>query len=174
MQIKRCATHARAVRGPSLSVDRWKGQRHLPNSTNSLRRLASDPIHDIVAHLAGENPAAQKMKGIYSIRSAHAWVLGTAMKQALHDGTLEWGRYSRKPAEPLRAGTILASSSGCDRGVSDKQLELNFNVGTGVQIGYPRPALVDQSKPTRSNLIGAIYRHAPSRNNHGLQVKYLL
>ena len=44
-------------------------------------------MDNIVARLSGDDVAGQTLKGIYSICSAHPWVLGAAMKQALDDGT---------------------------------------------------------------------------------------
>jgi D-tagatose-1,6-bisphosphate aldolase subunit GatZ/KbaZ len=42
---------------------------------------------NVVSRLSGDTGAARKLKGIYSICSAHPWVLGAAMRQALDDGT---------------------------------------------------------------------------------------
>ena len=84
-------------------------------------------MHNIVARLAGENPAAQKMKGIYSICSAHPWVLGAAMKQALDDGTPlliestsnqvdQFGGYTgMKPADFVRFVHLIADRVGLSK-----------------------------------------------------------
>ncbi|MEW6346291.1 MAG: D-tagatose-bisphosphate aldolase, class II, non-catalytic subunit [Paraburkholderia sp.] len=42
---------------------------------------------DVVARLANGHSSSASLKGIYSICSAHPWVLGAAMQQALEDGT---------------------------------------------------------------------------------------
>ncbi|WP_144153141.1 D-tagatose-bisphosphate aldolase, class II, non-catalytic subunit [Paraburkholderia sp. BCC1885] len=44
-------------------------------------------MHNVVARLSGNHAASARLKGIYSICSAHPWVLGAAMQQALEDGT---------------------------------------------------------------------------------------
>jgi D-tagatose-1,6-bisphosphate aldolase subunit GatZ/KbaZ len=44
-------------------------------------------MSDIVARLSNGHPAAQRLAGLYSICSAHPWVLEAAMRQALADDT---------------------------------------------------------------------------------------
>jgi D-tagatose-1,6-bisphosphate aldolase subunit GatZ/KbaZ len=44
-------------------------------------------MHDVVTRLSGDESAGRKLKGIYSICSAHPWVLEAAMQQALDDDT---------------------------------------------------------------------------------------
>jgi D-tagatose-1,6-bisphosphate aldolase subunit GatZ/KbaZ len=44
-------------------------------------------MSDVVMRLTGDEEAARKLNGIYSVCSAHPWVLTAAMKQALADGT---------------------------------------------------------------------------------------
>ncbi len=42
---------------------------------------------DIVTRLTGDTGAARMLKGIYSVCSAHPWVIETGMLQALEGGT---------------------------------------------------------------------------------------
>ncbi|MGI4861284.1 MAG: D-tagatose-bisphosphate aldolase, class II, non-catalytic subunit [Janthinobacterium lividum] len=44
-------------------------------------------MSDLVARLSHHHPAADRLAGLYSICSAHPWVLEAAMRQALADGT---------------------------------------------------------------------------------------
>lgn len=84
-------------------------------------------MHNVVARLAGDNAAGQTLKGIYSICSAHPWVLGAAMKQALDDGTPlliestsnqvdQFGGYTgMKPADFVRFVHLIADRVGFSR-----------------------------------------------------------
>lgn len=81
-------------------------------------------MHNVVARLSGDVQASQKLKGIYSICSAHPWVLGAAMKQALDDGTPlliestsnqvdQFGGYTgMKPADFVRFVHLIADRAG--------------------------------------------------------------
>jgi D-tagatose-1,6-bisphosphate aldolase subunit GatZ/KbaZ len=84
-------------------------------------------MHNVVARLSGDRAAAQTLKGIYSICSAHPWVLGAAMKQALDDGTPlliestsnqvdQFGGYTgMKPADFVRFVYRIADGVGLSR-----------------------------------------------------------
>ena len=84
-------------------------------------------MHNVVARLSGDRAAAQTLKGIYSICSAHPWVLGAAMKQALDDGTPlliestsnqvdQFGGYTgMKPADFVRFVYRIADGIGLSR-----------------------------------------------------------
>jgi D-tagatose-1,6-bisphosphate aldolase subunit GatZ/KbaZ len=84
-------------------------------------------MHNVVARLSGDNAAGQTLKGIYSICSAHPWVLGAAMKQALDDGTPlliestsnqvdQFGGYTgMKPADFVRFVHLIADRVGFSR-----------------------------------------------------------
>ncbi|WP_250509182.1 D-tagatose-bisphosphate aldolase, class II, non-catalytic subunit [Caballeronia sp. GACF4] len=82
---------------------------------------------DIVTRLTGDERAAGRLKGIYSICSAHHWVIEAAMKQALDDDTPlllestsnqvdQYGGYTgMKPADFVRFVHGLADRMGFDR-----------------------------------------------------------
>ncbi|WP_233858272.1 D-tagatose-bisphosphate aldolase, class II, non-catalytic subunit [Paraburkholderia sp. HD33-4] len=82
---------------------------------------------NVVSRLSGDEGAAKKLKGIYSICSAHPWVLGAAMKQALDDDTPlliestsnqvdQFGGYTgMKPAEFVRFVHLIADRVGLPR-----------------------------------------------------------
>ncbi|EIM95579.1 D-tagatose-bisphosphate aldolase non-catalytic subunit [Paraburkholderia hospita] len=82
---------------------------------------------NIVSRLSGDKAAATKLKGIYSICSAHPWVLGAAMKQALDDDTPlliestsnqvdQFGGYTgMKPADFVRFVHLIADRVGLPR-----------------------------------------------------------
>ncbi|WP_322061534.1 D-tagatose-bisphosphate aldolase, class II, non-catalytic subunit [Paraburkholderia sp. J63] len=82
---------------------------------------------NVVSRLSGDEGAAKKLKGIYSICSAHPWVLGAAMKQALADDTPlliestsnqvdQFGGYTgMKPADFVRFVHRLADEAGLPR-----------------------------------------------------------
>jgi D-tagatose-1,6-bisphosphate aldolase subunit GatZ/KbaZ len=85
-------------------------------------------MHNVVERLSGDSAAGRKLKGIYSICSAHPWVLGAAMKQALDDGTPlliestsnqvdQFGGYTgMKPADFVRFVYLIADRVGFSRG----------------------------------------------------------
>ncbi|WMY11817.1 D-tagatose-bisphosphate aldolase, class II, non-catalytic subunit [Paraburkholderia phenoliruptrix] len=82
---------------------------------------------NLVSRLSGDEGAAKKLKGIYSICSAHPWVLAAAMKQALDDDTPiliestsnqvdQFGGYTgMKPADFVRFVHLLADRVGLPR-----------------------------------------------------------
>ncbi|TFE36834.1 D-tagatose-bisphosphate aldolase, class II, non-catalytic subunit [Paraburkholderia dipogonis] len=82
---------------------------------------------NVVSRLSGDEGAAKKLKGIYSICSAHPWVLGAAMKQALDDGTPlliestsnqvdQFGGYTgMQPADFVRFVHLIADRVGLPR-----------------------------------------------------------
>ncbi|BFG81128.1 tagatose-bisphosphate aldolase subunit KbaZ [Paraburkholderia terrae] len=82
---------------------------------------------NVVSRLSGDEAAATKLKGIYSICSAHPWVLGAAMKQALDDDTPlliestsnqvdQFGGYTgMKPADFVRFVHLIADRVGLPR-----------------------------------------------------------
>jgi D-tagatose-1,6-bisphosphate aldolase subunit GatZ/KbaZ len=82
---------------------------------------------DIVARLTGDAAAAQRLKGIYSICSAHPWVIEAAMQQALADDTPlliestsnqvdQYGGYTgMKPADFVRFVHEIAENAGFSR-----------------------------------------------------------
>ncbi|CAE6757282.1 D-tagatose-bisphosphate aldolase, class II, non-catalytic subunit [Paraburkholderia aspalathi] len=82
---------------------------------------------NVVSRLSGDERAAQKLKGIYSICSAHPWVLGAAMKQALDDDTPllvestsnqvdQFGGYTgMKPVDFVRFVHLIADRVGLPR-----------------------------------------------------------
>ncbi|AUT66580.1 D-tagatose-bisphosphate aldolase, class II, non-catalytic subunit [Paraburkholderia terrae] len=82
---------------------------------------------NVVSRLSGDEGAAKKLKGIYSICSAHPWVLGAAMKQALDDDTPlliestsnqvdQFGGYTgMKPADFVRFVHLIADRVGLPR-----------------------------------------------------------
>ncbi|MFM0288071.1 D-tagatose-bisphosphate aldolase, class II, non-catalytic subunit [Paraburkholderia megapolitana] len=82
---------------------------------------------NVVFRLSGDERAAQKLKGMYSICSAHPWVLGAAMKQALDDDTPlliestsnqvdQFGGYTgMKPADFVRFVHLIADRVGLPR-----------------------------------------------------------
>ncbi|SAL83518.1 tagatose-6-phosphate kinase [Caballeronia arvi] len=79
---------------------------------------------NVVSRLSGGEGAAKKLKGIYSICSAHPWVLAAAMKQALDDDTPlliestsnqvdQFGGYTgMKPADFVRFVYLIADRVG--------------------------------------------------------------
>ncbi|WMY09602.1 D-tagatose-bisphosphate aldolase, class II, non-catalytic subunit [Paraburkholderia phenoliruptrix] len=82
---------------------------------------------NVVSRLSGGEGTAKKLKGIYSICSAHPWVLGAAMKQALDDDTPlliestsnqvdQFGGYTgMKPADFVRFVHLIADRTGLPR-----------------------------------------------------------
>jgi D-tagatose-1,6-bisphosphate aldolase subunit GatZ/KbaZ len=87
-------------------------------------------MHNVIARLSGlsgDSAAGQALKGIYSICSAHPWVLGAAMMQALEDGTPlliestsnqvdQFGGYTgMKPADFVRFVHLIADRVGFSR-----------------------------------------------------------
>ncbi|WP_277185362.1 D-tagatose-bisphosphate aldolase, class II, non-catalytic subunit [Caballeronia sp. BR00000012568055] len=84
-------------------------------------------MHDVVTRLSGDADADRKLKGIYSICSAHPWVLEAAMQQALEDNTPlliestsnqvdQYGGYTgMKPADFVRFVYKIADEVGFDR-----------------------------------------------------------
>jgi len=82
---------------------------------------------NVVSRLSGDKQAARKLKGIYSICSAHPWVLGAAMKQALDDDTPlliestsnqvdQFGGYTgMKPVDFVRFVHLIADRVGLPR-----------------------------------------------------------
>jgi D-tagatose-1,6-bisphosphate aldolase subunit GatZ/KbaZ len=84
-------------------------------------------MSNVVLRLTGSQEAAQKLKGIYSICSAHPWVLAAAMGQALADDTPlliestsnqvdQFGGYTgMKPADFVRFVHLLADRVGLPR-----------------------------------------------------------
>jgi D-tagatose-1,6-bisphosphate aldolase subunit GatZ/KbaZ len=84
-------------------------------------------MHDVVTRLSGDANAGRKLKGIYSICSAHPWVLEAAMKQALDDDTPllvestsnqvdQYGGYTgMKPADFVRFVHRIADGVGFKR-----------------------------------------------------------
>jgi D-tagatose-1,6-bisphosphate aldolase subunit GatZ/KbaZ len=81
-------------------------------------------MSDIVARLSNGHGAAASLKGIYSICSAHPWVLEAAMRQAIDDGTPlliestsnqvdQYGGYTgMKPADFIRFVQQIADQTG--------------------------------------------------------------
>src|ERR1700722_1404934 len=122
----RCAMPARAAPGRSASADRWKAPRPWSNSMHSSRNR-SLTMANVVARLSSGHSAANSLKGIYSICSAHPWVLGAAMQQALDDGTPllvestsnqvdQYGGYTgMKPADFVRFAHLIAERVGLPR-----------------------------------------------------------
>lgn len=84
-------------------------------------------MSDIVARLSNGHSAAASLKGIYSICSAHPWVLEAAMRQAIEDGTPlliestsnqvdQFGGYTgMKPADFVRFVQQIADQTGLPR-----------------------------------------------------------
>ena len=84
-------------------------------------------MDNVVARLSNGHSAAKSLKGIYSICSAHPWVLGAAMQQALDDGTPllvestsnqvdQYGGYTgMKPADFIRFAQAIAAQVGLPR-----------------------------------------------------------
>jgi D-tagatose-1,6-bisphosphate aldolase subunit GatZ/KbaZ len=84
-------------------------------------------MSDIVARLSNGHGAAASLKGIYSICSAHPWVLEAAMRQAMDDGTPlliestsnqvdQYGGYTgMKPADFVRFVQQIADQTGLPR-----------------------------------------------------------
>jgi D-tagatose-1,6-bisphosphate aldolase subunit GatZ/KbaZ len=84
-------------------------------------------MHNVIARLCGDHAAGKTLQGIYSICSAHPWVLGAAMKQALDDGTPlliestsnqvdQFGGYTgMKPADFVRFVHLIADRVGFAR-----------------------------------------------------------
>jgi D-tagatose-1,6-bisphosphate aldolase subunit GatZ/KbaZ len=82
---------------------------------------------NVVARLSNGHSAANSLKGIYSICSAHPWVLGAAMQQAVNDGTPllvestsnqvdQYGGYTgMKPADFVRFAHLIAERIGLPR-----------------------------------------------------------
>ena len=82
---------------------------------------------NVVSRLTGDHEAARKLKGMYSICSAHPWVLAAAMSQALADGTPlliestsnqvdQFGGYTgMKPADFVRFVHLIADRVGLPR-----------------------------------------------------------
>jgi D-tagatose-1,6-bisphosphate aldolase subunit GatZ/KbaZ len=82
---------------------------------------------NVVSRLSRNEGAGKKLKGIYSICSAHPWVLGAAMKQALDDDTPllvestsnqvdQFGGYTgMKPADFVRFAHLIADRVGLPR-----------------------------------------------------------
>ena len=81
-------------------------------------------MDNIVSRLLNGHPAAASLKGIYSICSAHPWVLGAAMQQAQVDGTPllvestsnqvdQYGGYTGiKPADFVKFVQLIADRVG--------------------------------------------------------------
>jgi D-tagatose-1,6-bisphosphate aldolase subunit GatZ/KbaZ len=84
-------------------------------------------MHDVVTRLSGDQNAGRKLAGIYSICSAHPWVLEAAMQQALDDDTPlliestsnqvdQYGGYTgMKPADFVRFVHRIADGIGLNR-----------------------------------------------------------
>jgi D-tagatose-1,6-bisphosphate aldolase subunit GatZ/KbaZ len=84
-------------------------------------------MHDVVTRLTGDSNAGRKLEGLYSICSAHPWVLEAAMRQALHDDTPlliestsnqvdQYGGYTgMTPADFVRFVHGIADSAGLAR-----------------------------------------------------------
>ncbi|SAL04129.1 tagatose-6-phosphate kinase [Caballeronia calidae] len=84
-------------------------------------------MSNVVSRLTGNSRAAQKLKGMYSICSAHPWVLAAAMSQALADDTPlliestsnqvdQFGGYTgMKPADFVRFVHLIADRVGLPR-----------------------------------------------------------
>jgi D-tagatose-1,6-bisphosphate aldolase subunit GatZ/KbaZ len=84
-------------------------------------------MSDIVSRLSNGHPAAASLKGIYSICSAHPWVLAAAIEQAREDGTPllvestsnqvdQFGGYTgMKPADFVRFVHGIADDTGFPR-----------------------------------------------------------
>ncbi|SAK45824.1 tagatose-6-phosphate kinase [Caballeronia hypogeia] len=82
---------------------------------------------NVVSRLSGDEGAASKLRGIYSICSAQPWVLEAAMKQALDDDTPlliestsnqvdQYGGYTgMKPADFVRFVHLIADRAGLPR-----------------------------------------------------------
>ncbi|WP_027795686.1 D-tagatose-bisphosphate aldolase, class II, non-catalytic subunit [Paraburkholderia acidipaludis] len=82
---------------------------------------------NVVARLSGDEGAGKRLKGIYSICSAHPWVLAAAMNQALADDTPlliestsnqvdQFGGYTgMKPADFVRFVHLIADRAGFPR-----------------------------------------------------------
>lgn len=82
---------------------------------------------NVVSRLSGDEQAARKLKGIYSVCSAHPWVLGAAMKQAVDDDTPvliestsnqvdQFGGYTgMKPVDFVRFVHLIADRVGLPR-----------------------------------------------------------
>ena len=81
-------------------------------------------MDNVVARLSNGHSAAKSLKGIYSICSAHPWVLAAAMQQAVDDGTPllvestsnqvdQYGGYTgMKPADFIRFAHGIAEQVG--------------------------------------------------------------
>jgi D-tagatose-1,6-bisphosphate aldolase subunit GatZ/KbaZ len=94
---------------------------------NSSEKRRSTIMHNVVSRLSGDSAAGQAWKGIYSICSAHPWVLGAAMKQARDDGAPlliestsnqvdQFGGYTgMKPADFVRFVHLIADRIGFSR-----------------------------------------------------------
>ena len=84
-------------------------------------------MDNVVARLSNGHRAAKSLKGIYSICSAHPWVLAAAMRQAVDDGTPllvestsnqvdQYGGYTgMKPADFIRFAHGIAEQVGLPR-----------------------------------------------------------
>ena len=84
-------------------------------------------MDNVVARLSNGHGAAKSLKGIYSICSAHPWVLAAAMQQAVDDGTPllvestsnqvdQYGGYTgMKPADFIRFAHGIAEQVGLPR-----------------------------------------------------------
>ncbi|MDR5760670.1 D-tagatose-bisphosphate aldolase, class II, non-catalytic subunit [Caballeronia sp. LZ035] len=84
-------------------------------------------MHDVVTRLSGDANASRRLKGIYSICSAHPWVLEAALRQALDDDTPlliestsnqvdQFGGYTgMKPADFVRFVHDIADKVGFAR-----------------------------------------------------------
>lgn len=84
-------------------------------------------MHDVVTRLSGDADAGRRLKGIYSICSAHPWVLEAALRQALDDDTPlliestsnqvdQFGGYTgMKPADFVRFVHGIADQAGFAR-----------------------------------------------------------
>jgi hypothetical protein len=84
-------------------------------------------MDNVVARLSNGHSAAKSLKGIYSICSAHPWVLAAAMQQAVDDGTPllvestsnqvdQYGGYTgMKPADFIRFAHGIAEQVGLPR-----------------------------------------------------------
>lgn len=82
---------------------------------------------NVVSRLSGDASAGDKLRGIYSICSAHPWVLGAAMRQALDDNTPlliestsnqvdQFGGYTgMEPADFIRFVHLIADRVGLPR-----------------------------------------------------------
>ncbi len=133
---------------------------------------------NVVARLSNGHSAAKSLKGIYSICSAHPWVLGAAMQQALDDDTPllvestsnqvdQYGGYTgMKPADFVRFAHLIAERVGLPR---EHLILGGDHLGPNAWRSLPAEEAMQRAEALIDAYVCGRIHEDPSGHQHGLR-----